>query len=417
MRKLNEQANEEAGALFASREVIRLMVQRRFTDEEAVFKPGVYRSVQPMSARRPTALGGGGLPSYWRHLRIFSGITLKNRATVNGRGSRPPTAGALPQAERLCGRRGGGSLRSFRKPARISPAGTLGGYARHALLGQAEIDRIDCGCRARRYSGYANVFSILQAMTRRAVAPLGRAGGNLEPDWITVSQDKAFGYGLPESHLLHSLQHNNALLLQRIITRARSLGGFLLDVLCLYPMFLFLVLLPVQAVVLLLIPGSSQWEAWARVAFQVMGAYALALLMVSRRRSLFKAFRERLQHVGEKALTLDFKRGELRVEERFEHAPERNFRFVLSLDRLRPNVKIHLHDPESDVDLCDAMRLYLGAPPGLRVPKWAGSKLEEPIYIHVFDNDNDRNRQDAEQKVQGVLELLNRRLNGAPARH
>lgn len=56
VRKFNEQANEEAGDHFTPREVIRLMVQLLFTDEEDVFSPGIYRSIYD-----PTAGTGGML--------------------------------------------------------------------------------------------------------------------------------------------------------------------------------------------------------------------------------------------------------------------------------------------------------------------------------------------------------------------
>jgi len=56
VRKFNEQANEEAGDHFTPREVIRLMVQLLFTDEEDIFAPGIYRSIYD-----PTAGTGGML--------------------------------------------------------------------------------------------------------------------------------------------------------------------------------------------------------------------------------------------------------------------------------------------------------------------------------------------------------------------
>ena len=57
VRKFNEQANEEAGDHFTPREVIRLMVQLLFTDEEDVIsKKGISRSVYD-----PTAGTGGML--------------------------------------------------------------------------------------------------------------------------------------------------------------------------------------------------------------------------------------------------------------------------------------------------------------------------------------------------------------------
>lgn len=56
VRKFNEQANEEAGDYFTPREVIRLMVALLFTGEDAIFAPGIYRSVYD-----PTAGTGGML--------------------------------------------------------------------------------------------------------------------------------------------------------------------------------------------------------------------------------------------------------------------------------------------------------------------------------------------------------------------
>jgi type I restriction enzyme M protein len=56
VRKFNEQANEEAGDHFTPREVIRLMVNLVFCDEEDVFKKGIYRTVYD-----PTAGTGGML--------------------------------------------------------------------------------------------------------------------------------------------------------------------------------------------------------------------------------------------------------------------------------------------------------------------------------------------------------------------
>ncbi len=56
VRKFNEQANEEAGDHFTPREVIRLMVELVFTEEEGIFEPGIYRSVYD-----PTAGTGGML--------------------------------------------------------------------------------------------------------------------------------------------------------------------------------------------------------------------------------------------------------------------------------------------------------------------------------------------------------------------
>ena len=56
VRKFNEQANEEAGDHFTPREVIRLMVNLIFCDDEDVFKKGIYRTVYD-----PTAGTGGML--------------------------------------------------------------------------------------------------------------------------------------------------------------------------------------------------------------------------------------------------------------------------------------------------------------------------------------------------------------------
>jgi type I restriction enzyme M protein len=57
VRKFNEQANEEAGDHFTPREVIRLMVNLVFCEEQDVFKQGIYRTVYD-----PT-LGTGGMLS------------------------------------------------------------------------------------------------------------------------------------------------------------------------------------------------------------------------------------------------------------------------------------------------------------------------------------------------------------------
>ena len=56
VRKFNEQANEEAGDHFTPREVIKLMVNLVFCDEEDIFKQGIYRSIYD-----PTAGTGGML--------------------------------------------------------------------------------------------------------------------------------------------------------------------------------------------------------------------------------------------------------------------------------------------------------------------------------------------------------------------
>lgn len=56
VRRFNEQANEEAGDHFTPRDVIRLMVNLLFSEEEDVFKPGIYKSIYD-----PTAGTGGML--------------------------------------------------------------------------------------------------------------------------------------------------------------------------------------------------------------------------------------------------------------------------------------------------------------------------------------------------------------------
>ncbi|WP_199464342.1 type I restriction-modification system subunit M [Acaryochloris thomasi] len=56
VRKFNEQANEEAGDHFTPREVIRLMVNLLFSNEEDVFKQGIYKTIYD-----PTAGTGGML--------------------------------------------------------------------------------------------------------------------------------------------------------------------------------------------------------------------------------------------------------------------------------------------------------------------------------------------------------------------
>lgn len=56
VRKFNEQANEEAGDHFTPREVIRLMVNLVFCEEQDIFKQGIYRTVYD-----PTAGTGGML--------------------------------------------------------------------------------------------------------------------------------------------------------------------------------------------------------------------------------------------------------------------------------------------------------------------------------------------------------------------
>ncbi|MGG6241771.1 type I restriction-modification system subunit M [Nodosilinea sp. AN01ver1] len=64
VRKFNEQANEEAGDHFTPREVIRLMVNLMFCDEEDVFKPGIYKSIYD-----PTAGTGGMLSVSEEHIK------------------------------------------------------------------------------------------------------------------------------------------------------------------------------------------------------------------------------------------------------------------------------------------------------------------------------------------------------------
>ena len=56
VRKFNEQANEEAGDHFTPREVIRLMVNLVFCEEQEIFQQGIYRTVYD-----PTAGTGGML--------------------------------------------------------------------------------------------------------------------------------------------------------------------------------------------------------------------------------------------------------------------------------------------------------------------------------------------------------------------
>ena len=64
VRRFNEQAHEEAGDHFTPREVIRLMVNLLFTDEEDVFQPGIYKSVYD-----PTAGTGGMLSVSEEHIK------------------------------------------------------------------------------------------------------------------------------------------------------------------------------------------------------------------------------------------------------------------------------------------------------------------------------------------------------------
>ncbi|HEY9859764.1 MAG TPA: class I SAM-dependent DNA methyltransferase [Candidatus Obscuribacterales bacterium] len=64
VRKFNEQANEEAGDHFTPREVIRLMVNLIFCDEEDIFKAGIYKSIYD-----PTAGTGGMLSVAEEHIK------------------------------------------------------------------------------------------------------------------------------------------------------------------------------------------------------------------------------------------------------------------------------------------------------------------------------------------------------------
>lgn len=64
VRRFNEQANEEAGDHFTPREVIRLMVNLIFSDEEDVFKKGIYKSIYD-----PTAGTGGMLSVSEEHIK------------------------------------------------------------------------------------------------------------------------------------------------------------------------------------------------------------------------------------------------------------------------------------------------------------------------------------------------------------
>jgi hypothetical protein len=234
--------------------------------------------------------------------------------------------------------------------------------------------------------------------------------------WITLSKESAFGYSLPKSHLLHSLLETDTLLLQRITTQAASLGKFLVDILLLNPIFSYFFILPLATIGLHFIAATDHW-AFSTSLLTVLGiSYALALLLSIWRQRLFssfKAFRERLQYVGEKTLMLDFKRGELQIKEHLEHAPQRDLWLVFTLNQLRTRVHIHLHDPDSDVDFYDEMRIHLVVPQDPRVPDWARSKLQEPIYIDTFDNTRERSREITEISVQNVLDLLQRRLNHA----
>jgi type I restriction enzyme M protein len=64
VRKFNEQANEEAGDHFTPREVIRLMVNLVFCDEQDILKQGIYRTVYD-----PTAGTGGMLSVAEEHIK------------------------------------------------------------------------------------------------------------------------------------------------------------------------------------------------------------------------------------------------------------------------------------------------------------------------------------------------------------
>ena len=64
VRKFNEQANEEAGDHFTPREVIRLMANLVYTDEEDVYKPGIVRTIYD-----PTCGTGGMLSVSEEHIR------------------------------------------------------------------------------------------------------------------------------------------------------------------------------------------------------------------------------------------------------------------------------------------------------------------------------------------------------------
>lgn len=238
----------------------------------------------------------------------------------------------------------------------------------------------------------------------------------LKTGWMVINQTQAFGYCLPESHLLHALQNADSLLVQRISTHAVSPGQFLANVMFFNPLFAFLALMPVTAVGLRFVPGADYWTSaqWLLTALGI--TYALALISTCRWR-LFKAFRERHQHVGEKRITLDFKRGKLQVEERLDAMPHRNSCIVLALDRLQPIIKTHLHDPDSDVDLCDEMQLHLGVPRALHLPDWARWKLDQPVYVCTFDNGNAQDKTNTEIEIHKVLELLKQRLHGNAARN
>ena len=67
IRKFNEQANEEAGDHFTPREVIRLMANLLYTDEEAIHTPGTFRTVYD-----PACGTGGMLSESERYLRAHN---------------------------------------------------------------------------------------------------------------------------------------------------------------------------------------------------------------------------------------------------------------------------------------------------------------------------------------------------------
>jgi hypothetical protein len=235
----------------------------------------------------------------------------------------------------------------------------------------------------------------------------------MKSDWATLKEQHTFGYGLPPEHFLQALRRGNSLLMQRITTEAEPPGKILLAVLVFNPLFWFFGLLPLAAIALRLLVDAGLWPAPTYWLPSVAGiAYPPALLLSLRGEDFLRAFRERHQYVGVKSISLDFTACELRVEEELEHAPQRNFRFVLDSRRLRPWAETHLHEPDSDVDFCDEMRIRLVAPRGLAIPDWARSRLEQPVYVLSFDNENPRSRQACEEKIEAVLDQLRQRLRG-----
>lgn len=240
----------------------------------------------------------------------------------------------------------------------------------------------------------------------------------MKENWVTLDEQRTFAYGLPEEHLLRALRRSDTLLLQRITTQAVSLGRFLVNVLIVMPIFWFFGLMPLAAIVLGYFSNTRQLGSSLSWLLAVSGiAYVPALLLSIRRQHFLKSFQERFQYVSVKTLVLDFRSRELRVEEHFKYATQRNFRFVLDCQKLHPKVEVHLHDPDSDVDLCDEMRVRLGAPRGLRIPNWAANKLEEPVYSCSFDNTNSLSRMACEKKVQSVVDLLVQRFKGEPSEY